>query len=174
MIDSAFDLGEELNNRKIYYYLHTPLWGRFNYPHLNLEFQTWTKIKYLNDLGIELSNEINHVPDNSGGLYIFYVKCQIIPGLTEYPLYIGRAQITDGQNLRKRVKEYWQHYRLSNERPKITKMIKYWGDELYLAYLPLTDNNQIVSLEKDIINSTLFAMNDQIPDKEIKQAISAF
>ena len=174
MLDSAFDLGEELNNRKIYYYIHIPLWNQFNYPHLSFDFDNWDKIKYLNDLGTDLSNEIDNVPNNSGGLYIFYVKCKIIPGLTEYPLYIGRAQMTTGQNLRKRVKEYWQHFRLSNERPKITRMIKYWGNDLFLAYYPIFDNDQIINLEKDIINSTLFAMNDQIPDKEIKQAISAF
>jgi hypothetical protein len=174
MLDSAFELGEELNNRKIFYYIHIPFWERFDYPSLNLKFETWDKMKYLNDTGTDLSSDINNVPNDKGGLYMFYVKCKIIPGITEYPLYIGRAQKTKGQNLRKRVKEYWQHFRLSNERPKITKMIKYWGNDLYLAYYPLKDNVTIKDLEKNIINNTLFAMNDEIPDKEIKQAINAF
>jgi len=174
MLASAFDFGEELNNRKVVYYFHRPLWERFNYPTLDLNFEAWEKKKYLNALGNDLSDGIDDIPNNTGGLYLFFIKCPIIPGITEYPLYIGRAQKTEGQNLRKRVKEYWQHYYLQKERPKITRMIRYWGNELYLAYYPINDNAIIINLEKDIINSTLFEMNDQIPDTEIKQALSAF
>jgi excinuclease UvrABC nuclease subunit len=89
-------------------------------------------------------------------------------------LYIGRAQLTDGQNLRKRVKEYFQKYSRSNERPKISKMFRYWAKELFLAYYPLPDNNTVVNVEKDIINSLILPMNDLIPDKQIKEAVKAF
>lgn len=174
MLASAFDFGEELNNRQIRYYLHKTLWDRFDYHGVNLDFHNWNKLKYLNEAGTGLSTEIETIPSDRGGLYLFYVKCQIIPGITEYPMYIGRAQFTSSQNLKKRVKEYWQHYSRQGERPKITRMIRYWGSELYLAYLTLDENDAIIDLEKQIINSTLFEMNDQIPDTEVKQAISAF
>jgi len=174
MINSAFDLGEELNNRTVRYILHLPLWNGFNYPNINLDFSNWISIKYLNNTGTALNTLVSSVPNNSGGLYIFYIKCPIIGGLTEYPLYIGRAQLSSSQNLRKRVKEYFQHYLMNDERPKITRMIKYWGSELYLAYYPVASNQNIINLEADIINSTLFAMNDQIPDQIISQAVKAF
>lgn len=174
MNSSAFELGEQLNNQTVKYFLHKPLWDRFNFPQLNLQFANWQKIKYLNANADDFDAAINTVPSNSGGLYLFYVKCEIISGITEYPFYIGRAQFTDHQNLRKRVKEYFQHFSRNDERPKITRMFKYWAKDLHLAYFVLNNNADIVDLEKQLINFLLLPMNDEIPDKEIKQAIKAF
>jgi hypothetical protein len=174
MLSSEFDLGELMTTRVIRYILYKPMWDKFIYPELDLSFPKWISVKYLNDDASDLSNAIDMIPSDTGGLYLFYVKCALINGLTEYPLYIGRAQLTAHQNLRKRVKEYFQHYTNNNERPKITKMIKYWGSELFIAYYPLEENNDIINVEKDIINSTIFEMNDRIPDIEISQAVKAF
>lgn len=174
MTNAAFDLGQDLDNRKIRYYLHRPLWATFNYPGYDFSFVNWNSIKYLDTAGTAFDPAIATIPDNVGGLYMFYVKCPIITGMTEYPLYIGRAQLTNSQNLRKRVKEYFQHWARNNERPKITRMIRYWGPELYLAYYPLPNNVAVVNIEKDIINATIFQMNDRIPDQTISEAIKAF
>lgn len=174
MNDIAFLLAEELELRKVKYKLHRGLWNQFNYPNLDLNFQNWIKIKYLNLDGNALNPEVENIPNNSGGLYMFFVKCEIITGITEYPLYIGRAQYTVHQDFRKRVKEYFQKYARNNERPKITRMFKYWASELHLAYLQLDENDAINELEKQIINSLLLPMNTKIPDTEISQAINAF
>jgi len=174
MISSAFDLGEQLALKTIEYKLHQDLWGVYNLSAVNLDFATWTKIKYLNAAGTGLHANVDTVPNNSGGLYLFYLECPVITGLTEYPFYVGRAQFTAGQNLRKRVKEYYQHYVLNNERPKITKMLKYWGNELHLAYKTLPNNAATIDFEKKLINTLLLPMNDQIPDQEIRQAVQAF
>jgi hypothetical protein len=174
MTGNAFSLGEEIELRTVPYKLHKELWDRFNFPNLNLQFGNWQKIKYLNSDADDFDIAVNNIPDNSGGLYLFYVKCEIISGITEYPLYIGRAQYTAHQNLRKRVKEYFQHFSKSNERPKITRMFRYWAKDLHLAYLALNANADIVELEKQLINCLLLPMNDEIPDKEIKQAVKAF
>ena len=174
MIASAFDLGEKLNNQLVSYYLHKPLWDRFNFPSVNLQFNNWQTIKYLNVNGDDFDAAVDTVPNNSGGLYLFYIKCHILEGITEFPFYIGRAQFTEHQNLRKRVKEYFQHYSKNDERPKITRMFKYWGKELHLAYFILNNNDNIVELERQLINFLLLPMNDEIPDQEIKQAIKAF
>lgn len=174
MISSAFDLGEELNNQNVKYYLHTPLWGRFNFTHVDISFANWQTTKYLNATADDFDAEVNNIPNDCGGLYVFYIKCHIIKGITEFPFYIGRAQFTVNQNLRKRVKEYFQKYSRSNERPKITKMFRYWAMDLHLAYLPLDTNQNIIDLEKQLVNYLLLPMNDEIPDQEIKQAIKAF
>lgn len=174
MNGNAFSLGEELELRKIEYKLHRELWDKFNFPNLNLDFDQWTTIKYLNVNADGLDPSIENIPDNKGGLYIFYVKCEIISGITEYPLYIGRAQFTEYQNLKKRVKEYFQKFAKNNERPKITRMFKYWAKELYLAYITIDGNDEVKDLEKHLINSLLLPMNTEIPDTEVKQAIKAF
>jgi len=174
MTVDAFSLGEELELRTVEYKLHCDLWNNFNFPDLNLSFNNWTKTKYLKENADDFDNSINNIPDDKGGLYMFYVKCKIISGITEYPLYVGRAQLTEHQNLRKRVKEYFNKYQRTNERPKITKMFKYWKNNLYLAYFPLDNNEDIISIEKQFINSLLLPMNTEIPDTEVKQAIKAF
>jgi len=174
MLSSAFDLGQEIELKKVFYPLHQPMWSKYDLTAINIEFSQWTQIKYLNDDGTDFSDQISTLPDNRGGLYMFLVKCAVIKGLTEFPFYIGRAQLTDGQNLRKRCKEYFLKYRLNNERPKITRMFRYWDKDLYLCYIPLDDNEVIRDFEKKLINSLLLPMNDQIPDQEIRQAIKAF
>jgi hypothetical protein len=174
MLRSAFELGEELKLREVTYKLHSTLWNRFNLSDLNLNFETWQKLKYLNNEADDLNPLIEDIPNNLGGIYVFYIKCEIITGLTEYPLYIGRAQLTEGQNLRKRVKEYYQKYAREDERPKITRMFNYWANELQLAYYTLGGNQEIVDLEKKLINSLLLPMNDEIPDEETRQGVKAF
>ena len=174
MLSSAFDLGEHLRLTNLEYSISTVLWNRYPLPSIDLSFNRWNSIKYLNDSISDFHVDIVNVPNDAGGLYLFYVKCPILSGITEYPFYIGRAQITQGQNLRKRVKEYFQKYARDGERPKITKMFKYWSSDLYLAYLPLHQNNDIIDFEKNLINGLLLPMNDQIPEKEIRDAVKAF
>ncbi|MER3374042.1 MAG: hypothetical protein RIM83_05335 [Allomuricauda sp.] len=174
MTGNAFSLGEELELRKVEYKLHGELWNKFNSHDFDLKFENWTKIKYLNDDANDFDESIDNVPNDKGGLYMFYVECKIISGITEYPLYVGRAQITEHQNLRKRVKEYFNKYKSNNERPKLTRMFKYWKKDLRLAYFPLDDNEDVINIEKQFINSLLLPMNTEIPDIEIKQAMKAF
>jgi len=174
MIASAFTLGEEINLRKLEYRIFNNLWRRHTLPTIDISFNRWVKIKYLNDMCDNFNPEVETIPDDKGGLYLFYVKCPIIPGITDFPFYIGRAQLTEGQNLRKRVKEYFSKFRRDDERPKITRMFKYWSDDLHLAYFVLDENADVIDFEKMIINSLLLPMNDQIPDQEIRQAIKAF
>ncbi len=174
MIASAFDLGENIKLQTVEYVLHKPLWDKYPKPTTDFSFKNWQKIKFLNDTGTEFNSQIKHIPNNKGGIYMFFIKCEIISGITEYPFYIGRAQLTEGHSLRARVRSYFTTFSRNEERPKITKMFKYWGAQLHLAFLELNDNTEIVDLEKYLINSLLLPMNDQIPEKEIREAVKAF
>lgn len=174
MNESAFDLGNELNSMVVRYILSNKLWNKFQINDFELNFDLWTKIKYLNERGDSFSDQINSIPNDQGGLYLFYVSCQTIKGITEFPLYIGRAQLTENQNLRKRIKTYFQKYRNNAERPKLFRMLRIWGKELRVAYIVLNSNIITVETEKKLINSLLLPMNDEIPDKKIKDAIKAF
>lgn len=173
MKQEAFELGENLKLRNVKYKLYPVLWDKWDLD-LDLEFSSWTVIKYLNYDGTDFSDEINQVPKSSGGLYLFFIKCKTISGLTEFPLYIGRAQYSNHQNLRKRVREYFTTFFRNDERPKITRMFKYWAPELFLAFKIVDENDEIIDLEKRIINSLLLPMNDKIPDTITSQAIKAF
>jgi hypothetical protein len=176
MTNSAFDLGEEIKLHTLEFKLHTGLWKKFNaVGKVNLSVNNWTGIKYLNALSNDLHQDVStKIPKNFGGLYLFTIKCEIISGMTEFPVYLGRAQKSASQNLRKTCKEYYQKYAKTNERPKITKMFKYWSENLHLYFLPLAANQDIIDYEKDLINSLLLPFNDEIPDQETRQAVKAF
>jgi hypothetical protein len=147
MKNDAFLLGEELKKKTVIYRLHKPLWDSCNLAGLDFSFSKWKSIKYLDSTGNKLNDEIRTIPNNKGGIYLFFIKCHIITGITEFPFYIGRAQSSNGQNLRKRVSEYFNKFAREDERPKITTMINYWGNELHLAYYTLDENQSIVDLE---------------------------
>lgn len=174
MQDSAFELGEQISLRKIEYKMYQPLWEKYDLSSIDMNFVNWTTIKYLNDTGTSLNASIRSIPNTSGGLYLFSIKCFVMDGITHYPVYVGRAKTTDSQNLRKRVREYFTKFSKDSERPKITRMFKYWSNELYLSYMPLDDNAGIIDFEKKLINSLLLPFNTEIPDKEIRDAIIAF
>jgi excinuclease UvrABC nuclease subunit len=174
MRNEAFELGEKINSRRICYKLYQPLWVKYDLSALDLSIENWTTIKFLDDTGEHFNDEITEVPNNTGGLYMFSIKCKVITGITDYPVYIGRAQFSEGQNLRKRVREYRNKFARENERPLITKMFKYWAPDLYLSFIPIDENDEIIDYEKKLINSLLLPFNTEIPDQEIKQAITAF
>lgn len=174
MKQSAFELGEHLVSRQVTYIASPILWEKWDIEIIDLSFDKWQVIKYLNEDGDDFNSDIEQLPNNKGGLYLFFANCNNITGISELPFYVGRAQLTEGQNLRKRVREYYTKFAREDERPKITRMFKYWGNELYLAFLELDDNLGIVDLEKKLINSLLLPMNDEIPDTEIRQAKKAF
>lgn len=174
MLNSAFTLGEEIKLRTIPYILHRDLWNRYDFSIINLGMSNWTTIKYLNDDGTDFHQDINLLPADQGGLYLFSIKCPIIPGLTEYPVYIGRSLLTEGQNLRKRCREYLASYSRNDQRSKITTLFKYWSKDLYLSFMILKENNDIIDYEKKLINSLLLPFNDEIPEKEVRQAVKAF
>lgn len=174
MLKSAFKLGEEIKLRSITYKLFQDLWFRYDLSKIDLNWKNWKTIKYLDDEMTEFNEDISKVPNNLGGIYMFLIKCPIIPGLTEFPMYIGRAQLTKNQNLRKRCKEYLNEYKLDRERAKLTFLFEYWPKEIYLAYLPIGENTEVRDYEKKLINSLLLPLNDKIPDIEIRQGVKAF
>lgn len=130
----------------------------------------WSEIKYF--LGDTLNPEINTVPNNCGGIYLFCIKPNVIPDVHLYLAYIGRAQNTQYQNLRKRVKEYATEV----TRPNICELKRHWGSYLYLRYLPLpTENNDCINrLEKELIKTILPPFNDIYPEVYNQAANAAF
>jgi len=118
MTNEAFDFAEESSLRDVCYRLFPPLWNRFDLTEVDLSFPNWNSIKYLNDSADDYNLDIRTIPNNAGGLYLFWIKCEILPGLTEFPFYIGRAQLTKGQNLRKRIKEYYSESQKVSCRPR--------------------------------------------------------
>lgn len=156
-------------------FLYPALWKNFDFKDFDVSNAVWSgEIKYLNDKGDDCSKEIKNLPNKSGGIYCFFIKCHLLPSLANYLVYIGRAQITKNQNLRKRCKTYLSEWTKPDGRAKIQMMFHKWSDSLFVKYLELNDNDQIVRLEASLVNSIMPPFNDMIPDKRIHKAINAF
>lgn len=167
------DLIQNLTNKKFQIELPSHLWGAFDCDILNvIRRAEWKTFKYFSINRI-VSEHINSIDDTKGGIYVFYVSPEIIPKRQRILLYVGRAHISQRQNLRKRVKEYVRYLPPDYARPKISWMMKEWGDYLYCSYIELEDNVLIDQIEKELIIKLIPPFNDMIPDKKISAAVKA-
>lgn len=136
-----------------------------------IEEAYWSKeIKYYE--GGIVSDDINNLPTNTGGVYMFYLKGINLPFIEKYIVYIGRCHYSKGkQYIRKRAKEYDS----DNSRTEIVRMKKYWKDYLFYRYYPETNNEIIDRNEVALIRAIRPPFNSEIPDKiEVQEPINAF
>ena len=106
----AFLTIDDNSSYELKYYHNPNRWNRC-VAQLNnnpiLDINNWTsEYKFYDENGSPNLN--NQLPDDMGGIYIFYLKGICLPFFENYILYIGKAEITNGQNIRKRVKEYYR------------------------------------------------------------------
>ena len=136
------------------------------------DVQNWSsEIKYLNHSNDSISDEINNIPNNTGGIYMFFIKGINLPFIENYIIYIGRSRFTENQNIRKRAKEYFT----DKKRPMIIKMFKHWKNHLYYRYYQDTDNRRISDNEIQLIRAILPPLNEVIPERlDVQQTQPAF
>jgi excinuclease UvrABC nuclease subunit len=170
----AFHLGKDIRSHSTEFKLYPPLWDSFDIPFEIMNSLSWKEHKFLNEAGDDFSDEIKNLPNDKGGIYIFIIKSRVLPTVSEYLAYIGRAQLTENHSLRIRCRKYLNEYLKDKERPKITRMIEFFKNHLFLRYAEINDNNLIIDLEAKLINSILPPFNDKIPDKRIRDAVTAF
>lgn len=172
----AFITTNDVNKLYDVIYYHTPQrWDLIGELDLDLKISDWSdEIKFLDNNEIDISNEVKNLPQDAGGIYIFFIKGQIVPFFETYLAYIGRAQYTENQNLKLRCSSYYYEFFKEKTRPKIFRLIDRWGKYLYIRYLPLMDNELIKSLEVKLINGILPPFNDEIPELKYNQPEPAF
>lgn len=174
MKQEAFKIRGYIAEHRIAFDLCIPLWERFDGTKMNSLNTTWTDIKFLNDQGTDVSDDVKALPSDKGGLYIFVIKCPILLSTSEYLAYIGRAQLTQSHSLKVRCRKYLYEYCGEDGRPKITTMIGLWGKYLHLRYAVIDENDDTVNIEASLINAILPPFNDEIPNKTIRDAVAAF
>lgn len=83
----------------------------------------WNEVKFLQDDGKTLHADMDSIPNNSGGIYIFHIKSDVLPNVIRYTMYIGRAQNTDTTySLKSRCRSY-----VKDERVSIKKWLNIGG-----------------------------------------------
>lgn len=167
-------LRSDWNNHTIKFTLSPTLWE--NAHEINTFFSTLTmrSIKFFNADGSAINDDIQTIPNDKGGIYFFILKNDVLPDLSSHIMYIGRAHLSDGQNLRKRCREYFtKYYRNHIERPHIYTMLNNWTQYLYLYFIELTDNTEIDLIEEKLINNIIPPFNHDIPSTTIRQVRTA-
>lgn len=142
--------------------LHVDKWDSMDCEVKRIVSKNWSSIKYLDVKG-NLSPDIKKLPDDSGGIYLFLLSPDIINGLHRYIMYIGRARKCNEFSLQKRCRCY-----IKDTRPLIAEMIGNWGQYLYLYYLPLESDEEIVMVERELNRVIIPPCNTQIPDRFIE------
>lgn len=169
------DLIQQFNNKKFPIELASHLWSTIDSQVLNVvQTETWQTFKYFNP-DKSINSSISNVSNKKGGIYIFYVSPEIIQGKQRILMYVGRARITNSQNLRKRIREYRTYMPPDCSRPKINTLFKEWWEYIYCSYIELDDNDLIDYIEKELINKLIPPFNESYPDTKISKALkSAF
>lgn len=120
-------------------------------------------IKYMGEDG-KVSEKLNQLPCDEGGLYLFFIQGPTLPSSEMYLAYVGRALCTESENIRKRVKRYLWESTSKNGRPKIIRLFRHWKDFLYIKYCSTKDNSLIEAGEATLIRAILPPFNSELPD----------
>lgn len=162
---NSVDMCAMRNREKIFtqdFILHADKWDSIDSEIKRIVSGEWGKIKYLDDNG-ELSSDINNLPNDKGGIYVFLLSPDIIYGLHRYIMYIGRARRQKEFSLRKRCRHY-----IRDTRPLVADMVVNWGRYLYLYYLPLDSDDEITRVEKELNRVIIPPCNSQIPEQYVE------
>ena len=169
-MSNIVDMCRKIKNNSLHFTLNPDNnWSKFNSKFNSIINSQWHEIKFLSDLGTSIHPSISSVPNDMGGIYLFLLRPDIVPHVHKYILYVGRVQYSEQQNLRKRFREY-----IKDDRADIQNMRESWGKELYIRYLPLTDNEIIRELETELLKAVIPPCNDQYPGILNKAMRAAF
>lgn len=174
-VDAFVDTNEEAKLFDCLYHLYPKQWKK----HYTLTSKLHTEaewsgfIKYLGDDG-KLSTAIKQLPNDYGGIYVFFIRGMSIPFSEYYLAYVGRAQLSESENLRSRVKSYLAESSKSKGRVKIHRMFYHWKKHLYVRYFKSQDNEFIKQSESALIQAILPPFNTELTEYKIKRPKKAF
>lgn len=131
------------------------LWELFNKKFEKLiEEEKWKTFKYLKD-DDSFSDDLTKIPNDKGGIYTYYIESPILGDRQRILFYVGRALITDDENIRSRIYDYKKYFvpnPAEGLRKKLRGVIKKWKKYVYCKYLTLDDNDTIIELEANLID----------------------
>ena len=142
----------DLSPYNVEFILCPELWERFNLAGITVDYSKWDCVKMMDSPG-KMSKEVDKIPDDCGGIYVYVVISPVIQNGGHYLMYIGKATKTaKGQSLQARVKSYKTQFGDKYNRTKLHKLFKYWGDYVFVFYLPMTSTDlDIKNLEDRLI-----------------------
>ena len=158
------------------YVMAPELWERFDISDLNeVDFSKWQSIKLMNAEADGFSEEVQQIPTNSGGIYVYAIQPGVIPVCGSYIMYVGMASKTAHENLQYRVKACQKEIGETYKRDRLHRLFVKWGKYVYAYYLPVkAPRETIFELETRLIGALTPPCNPDIRAKGVKRAVNAF
>lgn len=158
------------------YTMAPELWGKFNLDGLDkIDFTKWNSVKLMNETGNIFSEQIDKIPTEFGGIYIYTINPGIIPSCGSYIMYIGMASKSAHENLRNRVKSYQKEVGVNYTRERLHRLFAKWGPYVHVHYLPIDEDKETIQeLETRLIATMIPPCNADIQAKFVKRAVRAF
>lgn len=151
------------------------LWKKFKIDDLeNVDFSKWKSIKLMHN-GV-FSEELSNIPTQCGGIYVYCIEPQIIPGAGIYVMYIGKATKTASENLRRRVRSYSKDVSDKEHRPRLHRLFNKWGEYVYVHYLPVDSRPEVITALEDRLIAAFGKppCNSEVRIKSVKDSVKAF
>lgn len=169
------DVIQELHLMTWPFCLSTELWQKHRDRKSSVDLSKIKKIKYFDEYGTKLSTEVNQLPRDKGGIYLYVIENSIIANAGSYIMYVGRARITDNENLQNRAKSHYSQYLRHEENERLERLFDNWKPYIYFLYLPIEGgNDQIDLVEDELIVALTPPCNKEYPSPKIRKKLSAF
>lgn len=174
-IDIFEPIESDLESYRNTYTMVPELWNKFKIDDLpGIDLSKFKCIKLIEDGSF--TRNLSKIPTKHGGIYVYCIEPQVIPNCGCYVMYIGKATKTPNENLRQRVQSYSKFLTDSTTRPRLYRLFSKWGDYIYVHYLSVNANGDIITaLEDRLIGA--FAKppcNAEVRVKSVKNAVRAF
>lgn len=174
-IDIFDPIESELELFQNTYTMSPELWGKFNINDLpGIDFSKWKRIKLINSGAF--SEELSKIPSRYGGIYIYCIEPEVVPGVGCYVMYIGKATKTKYENLRARVRSYSKELGKYSGRARLHRLFTRWGDYVYVHYLAVDASGEIITALEDRLIGAFGKppCNAEVRAKSVREAVSAF
>lgn len=168
------DVIQELQLMTWTFCLSTELWEKYNSRKSSVNIANLMKIKYFNDDTRKLSEEVDKLPNNKGGIYLYVIENPIIPNSGSYIMYVGRARKTASESLKKRAKSHYAQYIRHEENERLERLFDNWWSYIYFIYVPIDENDEIDLIEDELITALTPPCNKEYPSPQIRKKLSAF
>ncbi|MCM1213827.1 MAG: hypothetical protein NC331_01005 [Lachnospiraceae bacterium] len=167
------DVVQNLQSMTWPFCLSTELWRTCINDSFIVDLNYMKKIKYFGNNSNMLSSEVNDLPDDSGGVYIYSIENGIVPSLGSYIMYVGRARKTKSENLRARAKSHYSQYKRHEENERLERLFDSWDQYVYFSYLPINGNNLIDLVEEQLITALTPPCNKEYPAPKVRRKLNA-
>lgn len=167
------DVVQNLHEMTWAFCLSTELWEKIKELPPSIRLDQMRKVKYFASDNYSLAEEIEYLPEDKGGVYIYSIENDLVP-LGSYIMYVGRARKMEKHNLKVRAKSHYDQYRRHEENERLERVFDHWKPYVYISYLPIEGNDMIDLVEKQLILALTPPCNKEYPSPQIRRKLSAF